>query len=567
MVDRVGQQLGNYRLIRLLGKGGFAEVYLGEHIRLNSYAAVKVLNTQLTDREAESFQHEGLTIARLLHPHIIRVFDYDIAEGTPFLIMDYAPKGTLRSRHAKGVRVPLADIVSYVKQVTSALQYAHNERVIHRDIKPENMLIGRNNEVLLSDFGIATMTQSSRYQNTVDIVGTVAYMAPEQIQGKPHTASDQYSLGIVVYEWLSGERPFHGSFTEIAVQHAVTPPPPLHEKVPDISPEIEQVLQVALAKDPRQRFASVFAFANAFEQACKPGSPPVIETLPRFEPTLPAAPGESVTVLASPASQGSSSPTVPSPSTSSQRRRIVSRRTVLAGVAGLVVVVASGSIGWLARTPFHSLGAGPASTGTATRSTPTTPTPSPDATSIPVQNSPTSTLEPVVTGSWSQLPALLSPQADNAAIYMRFQQRDYIYMNGGYRGNNNSPTHDDALYRYDIGAAQWGAVTTNFPGMFNDAVALDEQNRLFFTAGYSPDTQTISSLLYMYRPDTGTVQTITPPPQISIGYGGSLLPTSVVISTSLKVFCKCSVLMQQQAQTGIDIPPLPISGKLWHNCL
>src|SRR5258706_1889640 len=243
MVDRAGQQLGSYRLIRLLGRGGFAEVYLGEHIRLNNHAAVKVLNTHIADSEAESFQREAHTIARLLHPHIIRVFDYDIAEGIPFLVMDYAPNGTLRNRHPKGTHVPLVNIVSYVKQVAGALHYPHGERVIHRDIKPENMLLGRNDEIFVSDFGIATVSQSSRYQNTLDIVGTVVYMSPEQIQGKLHSASDQYSLGIVIYEWLSGERPFHGSFTEIAVQQVVAPLPPLHVKVPEISPIIEQVVQ------------------------------------------------------------------------------------------------------------------------------------------------------------------------------------------------------------------------------------------------------------------------------------------------------------------------------------
>src|SRR5258706_4248065 len=267
MVDRAGQQLGSYRLMRLLGRGGFAEVYLGEHVRLNSYAAVKVLNSQIAGSEVESLERDAYNIAKLLQPNIIRVFNYDIAEGIPFLVMDYAQNGTLRNRHPKGTHVPLVNIVSYVKQVAGALHYAHGERVIHRDIKPENMLLGRNDEILLSDFGIATVSQSSRYQNTLDIVGTVAYMSPEQIQGKPHSASDQYSLGIVIYEWLSGERPFHGSFTEIAVQQVVAPLPPLHVKDPDISPVIEQVVQIALAHDSHQRYASVQAFANAFEQS------------------------------------------------------------------------------------------------------------------------------------------------------------------------------------------------------------------------------------------------------------------------------------------------------------
>src|SRR5207237_4226726 len=130
-----------------------------------------------------------------------------------FLVISSAPNGTLRHLHPKDTLLPLPTVVNYVKQVADALQHAHDEKLIHRDIKPENMLIGRRNEVLLSDFGIALIAQTSRYQSTQDVIGTVAYMAPEQIQGKPRPASDQYALGIVVYEWLSGDRPFHGSFT------------------------------------------------------------------------------------------------------------------------------------------------------------------------------------------------------------------------------------------------------------------------------------------------------------------------------------------------------------------
>lgn len=129
------------------------------------------------------------------------------------------------------------------------------------------MLVGGRNKLLLSDFGIATVAQSSRYQGTQDMAGTIAYMAPEQIGGKPRPTSDQYSLGIVVYEWLSGERPFQGSFTEIAAQHVQTAPPPLREKLPTLSPAVEQVVMTALTKDPKQRFASVLAFATALEQA------------------------------------------------------------------------------------------------------------------------------------------------------------------------------------------------------------------------------------------------------------------------------------------------------------
>ncbi len=270
--DHVGQQLGNYRLLQRLGEGGFAEVYLGEHIYLKTQAAIKILHTRLAADDTDSFVSEAQIIARLKHPHIVRVLDFGVESGTPFLVMDYAPNGTLRQRHRKGTRLEPTIIATYVKQIAEALHYAHEQKLVHRDVKPENMLLGERDEVLLSDFGIATVAQSSRYQGTQEVAGTVAYMAPEQVQGKPRPASDQYALGIVVYEWLAGERPFHGSFTEIATQQVLTPPPPLHEKAPGIPPMLEAVVMTALAKDPKERFASIQAFANAFEQTCQPAT-------------------------------------------------------------------------------------------------------------------------------------------------------------------------------------------------------------------------------------------------------------------------------------------------------
>jgi serine/threonine protein kinase len=269
MPDLVGQQLGNYLLTQLLGQGGYAEVYLGEHVRLNTLAAIKVLLTRLaSSEEVDSFQNEGRIIASLIHPHIVRVFDFDVQHDLPFMVMDYAPNGNLRKRHPKGEKLPLTTILPYVKQVADALQYAHNRHLIHRDIKPENMLLGRNGEVLLSDFGTALVSQATGYQRTLqEVIGTVSYMAPEQFQGQARPASDQYALAVVVYEWLGGEVPFHGSGTEIAIQHTMKPPPSLREKVPGISPLVERVIMRALAKDYHQRFPNVQDFANALEQA------------------------------------------------------------------------------------------------------------------------------------------------------------------------------------------------------------------------------------------------------------------------------------------------------------
>lgn len=267
MSDLVGQQVGNYRLVRLLGSGGFADVYLARHVYLDSPAAIKLLRASLGQQDLDDFRGEAQTLVRLIHPHIVRLLDFGVQDGAPFLVMDYAPNGTLRQRHQRGERLALATVVDYVDQVASGLQFAHDQKIVHRDVKPENMLLGRQQEILLSDFGIAVVAQSTRADLARDATGTIAYMAPEQIQAHPRPASDQYSLGIVVYEWLSGARPFAGSFTEVAAKHLMVPPPPLHELLPTVSPEVEAVIATALAKDPKQRFSSVQAFAVALRAA------------------------------------------------------------------------------------------------------------------------------------------------------------------------------------------------------------------------------------------------------------------------------------------------------------
>src|SRR5579883_1077935 len=254
MPERVGQQLGNYQLVKLLGHGGFADVYLGEHVYLKTQAAIKVLKMEVDNEQRNNFLNEARTIAHLIHPHIIRVLDFGVEGYTPFLVMDYAPNGTLRERHPSGTRLPLATILIYVKQVASALQYAHDQHFVHRDVKPGNKLIGAHDEILLSDFGIALVAQNSSSQDTQDTVGTAAYMAPEQIEGKPRPASDQYALGITVYEWLCGTRPFHGTATELLAQHCNAPPPPLHSYISGLPANVESVVLKALAKDPRERY-------------------------------------------------------------------------------------------------------------------------------------------------------------------------------------------------------------------------------------------------------------------------------------------------------------------------
>lgn len=265
--DRVGQRLGYYNLLSVIGRGAFAEVYLGEHIHLKTTAAVKVLRAQLSRDEANSFTREAQLLAHLSNPHIVRVLDFGFDNDIAFLVMEYAPNGTLRKLHPRGTTAGLPMIVAYVKQAADALYYAHSNQVIHRDVKPENMLLGRNNELLLSDFGIATVAQSSQKSNYQAIAGTAIYMAPEQLSGKPQPASDQYALAVIVYEWLVGAPPFQGSFGEISSQHLTTSPASLRSRVPTVSLLVEEVVLTALNKAPAERFGNIRAFANALESA------------------------------------------------------------------------------------------------------------------------------------------------------------------------------------------------------------------------------------------------------------------------------------------------------------
>jgi predicted ATPase/DNA-binding CsgD family transcriptional regulator/tRNA A-37 threonylcarbamoyl transferase component Bud32 len=263
------QDLGNYQLIQLIEQGHWASVYLGEHRHLHTQVAIKILHAPLADTEMQDYLSEARTLARLRHPHIVRVLDFGVQEDTPFLVMEYAPGGNLRQLHPRGTRLPLSTVVSYVKQVAEALQYAHEQRLIHRNLKPENLLLGPEQEIWLSDFGLANLAHSARSQSFQQTANIMASMVPEQLEGHPAPASDQYAMGVLVYEWLAGERPFSESVTKPTVKQVLAPPPSLSEKEPTLPVQVDQVVQKALAKDPNERFASVQAFALALEEAMR----------------------------------------------------------------------------------------------------------------------------------------------------------------------------------------------------------------------------------------------------------------------------------------------------------
>jgi outer membrane protein assembly factor BamB len=271
MVDqqsRIGQQIGEYRLLNRLGRGSFGLVYLAEHIHDGSQAAVKLLQLQLTRYEdLKGFLTEARTM-RLHHPHIVTLLDFGLShENIAYLVMEYATGGSLRNRHPSGTPLPLETINTYVAQLASALQYAHDHHVIHRDIKPQNILLRADDSLLLSDFGMAEVMEQSHVVTRSGLIGTPAYMAPEQSQGKPKPASDQYALAVLVYEWLTGRVPFQGSPQEVVEQHRLDMPPSLQKLRPELPPQVVQVVSQALAKKPGHRFDTVEQFAEALQIA------------------------------------------------------------------------------------------------------------------------------------------------------------------------------------------------------------------------------------------------------------------------------------------------------------
>lgn len=332
MIDLIHQHVGNYRLLRLLQHGKAADVYLGEHISLKSTAAMKVYSLAISKSEQENFLLEGSKAASLDDPNIVKVLDWGLYENYPFLVMDYMPDDTFSRRYPEGTVLSPSIIIPYIRDIARALQYIHGLHLIHRNLKPTNLFLGQNQHILLSDFRIELSAHGSRSRTIEGMEGSAAYLAPEQIQGKPCPASDQYALAVLVYTWLTGELPFQGSFTEQCNQHLRTAPVSLRKKNPSLSPAVEEVIQITLAKDAERRFLDIQTFADAFADAAIASERPNIT--PRHT--------DATTNASSATRQASNALPISAIQASKAASKIfyypLSRRTMLFALAGLAIV-------------------------------------------------------------------------------------------------------------------------------------------------------------------------------------------------------------------------------------
>ncbi|MBN1887089.1 MAG: serine/threonine protein kinase [Thermoflexales bacterium] len=313
--DLTGRMLGGYRVVSPIGRGGMAEVYKGYHPALDRYVALKVLSPRFAADETfyERFQREATSIARLRHSNIVQVFDFGTADNLTYMVMEYIAGPTLKQRvkslRAQGQLLPRAEVLTITHDVANALDYAHARGLIHRDVKPANILLcrdewecdpqslaysddaapaapaGRADEAsealpteagsnsrpgpyaVLTDFGVVKMLEGVQFTITGMTLGTPDYMSPEQASGEEVTpASDIYALGVVVYEMLVGQLPFSAD-TPLAVllMHMSDKPTLPRTIVPDLPPQVDDVISQALAKAPRDRFKTAGELALALE--------------------------------------------------------------------------------------------------------------------------------------------------------------------------------------------------------------------------------------------------------------------------------------------------------------
>lgn len=275
MATLTGRTLGKYRVIERLGRGGMADVYKAYHPSLDRYVAIKVLHDFLSEGAdfLARFRREARAVAALRHPHIVQVYDFDAEGELYYMVMEFVDGGTLKAKlqemAALGERLPLSEVARIVRQVAEALDHAHAQGMLHRDVKPSNVVLDTSGRAFLTDFGVARIFSGTQFTASGALIGTPAYMSPEQGRGLPLTAAtDIYSLGVVLYELVTGQAPFDADTPFAIIFMHVNDPLPLPSSLrSDIPEALERVILKALAKDPEDRYQSAPQMLLALQRA------------------------------------------------------------------------------------------------------------------------------------------------------------------------------------------------------------------------------------------------------------------------------------------------------------
>jgi hypothetical protein len=272
-MDLTGQTLGKYKLIRRLGKGGMAQVYQANQPTIERMVAVKVLHSHLAESDdfVERFKREARGLGQLQHPHIIQVIDFDTANDLYYMVMDYIPGQTLRDYLDEKMKLSNSEALLLIAQLASALEYAHQNGTIHRDIKPANVMFSDASctHAILTDFGITRLVNEKSITVTGALVGTPAYMSPEAVLGEHVDGrSDIYSLGVILYEMVSGRTPYQGNTPlSLVVKQVHAPLPSILDQNPDVPPALVKLIEKSLAKTADDRYQTVAAFMEDVRDA------------------------------------------------------------------------------------------------------------------------------------------------------------------------------------------------------------------------------------------------------------------------------------------------------------
>ena len=341
---------GRYQVLRKLGAGGMANVYLAEDQELGRRVAIKILNERHANDEqfVERFRREAKNAAALSHPNIVSIYDRGEAEGTYYIAMEYLDGRSLKELIVGHGPAPVKIAVEYARQILSALRFAHLKGIVHRDIKPHNVLVDSDGRVKVTDFGIAR-AGASQMTEAGSIVGTAQYLSPEQARGAAvDQRSDLYSLGIVLYELLTGTVPFSGDTpVEIAMKHLSQVPEPPSTRRPDVPHELDLVVMRALAKNPDDRYQSAEEMDADLERVA--GGGPVTPETAEFATQIMRAPAEpfapTAATMITPARYASQIPPLPPPIYYDVEQPI-HRRPIWPWIAALLFAVGAGVGGW-----------------------------------------------------------------------------------------------------------------------------------------------------------------------------------------------------------------------------